>query len=53
MQNFEHWGLRPQTPVHLAAGDEAPDPQNSLPRCEFLATRLDVSKQVKIYFIKS
>ena len=28
---FEHWGLRPQTPVLPTDGDFAPDPQASSP----------------------
>ena len=34
------WGLRPQTPAPPVAGNFPPDPQNSPPNCEFLATRL-------------
>ena len=34
------WGLCPQTPSLLQLGAEPPDPQNSFPHCEFLATRL-------------
>ena len=39
MQNFEHWGLRPQTPIGLRRLD-APPPPNTAPNCEFLTTRL-------------
>ena len=35
------WGLRPQTPIgRRRLGAPPPDPQNSPPHCEFLATRL-------------
>ena len=35
------WGLRPQTPIGLRRlGAPPPDPPNSPPHCEFLATRL-------------
>ena len=35
------WGLRPQTPIGLRRlGAPPPDPQNSPPHCEYLATRL-------------
>ena len=34
-------GLRPQTPIGLRRlGAPPPDPKNSPPQCEFLATRL-------------
>ena len=40
------WGLRPQTPIGLRRlGAPPPDPQNSPPHCEFLATRLDKCTQ--------
>ena len=35
------WGFRPQTPIGLwRLGAPPPDPQNSPPHSEFLATRL-------------
>ena len=42
------WGLRPQTPIGLRRlGAPPPDPQNSPPHCEFLATRLPVAEYWK------
>ena len=39
------WGLRPQTPIGLRRlGALPPDPPNSPPHCEFLATRLHATK---------
>ena len=43
-QSLAAWGLRPQTSIgfrRLRA--PPPDPQNSLPHCEFLATRLNMT----------
>ena len=42
------WGLRPQTPIGLRRlGAPPPDPQNSPPHCEFLATRLPTSEVLR------
>ena len=40
MQNLDHWGLRPQTPLPPEAGGSAPKLPKQLPHWEFLATRL-------------
>ena len=44
------WGLRPQTPIGLRRlGAPPPDPQNSPPHCEFLATRLAMIRPIMFY----
>ena len=37
---FDHWGLRPQTPLPPEAGGSARSPPKQLSHCEFLAPRL-------------
>ena len=43
------WGLRTQIPIGLRRlGAPPPDPQNSPPHCEFLATRLAPAAALRI-----